>query len=307
MKLIFGTRPSPLARWQTQWVIAAMQSAHPELTCEVKIISTHGDKVLDMPLPEIGGKGLFTQELEAELLSGQVDCAVHSIKDLPVENPVELTVGCIPVRGDVRDVLVSANGYGLETIPPASNIGTSSLRRTAQILYARPDLKITSLRGNVETRLRKVLDGHYDAILLAGVGLARLGLTNHITEWLALETMLPAPGQGALAIQCRASDNTILRLLKPLEDNPTRIAVTAERAFLQSLGGGCSMPVAAYAKLSIGLSPMLHLTGLIISTDGTRRVKVSGQGMDAVQLGKNLANKAIGQGGDDILKMVNAQ
>jgi hydroxymethylbilane synthase len=304
MKLVFATRPSALARWQTQWVISAMQSAHPGLLCEERIITTQGDKILDKPLPEIDGKGFFTQELEAELLSGRVDCAVHSLKDLPVENPPELTVGCIPVRADVRDVLISAKGYSLESLPPASIVGTSSLRRTAQILSARPDLTTNSLRGNVDTRLRKALDGQYDAIVLAAAGLTRLGLEKHVTQWLSLDVMLPAPGQGALAVQCRTDDFRTLELLAPLEDESTRKTVTAERAFLRGLGGGCSMPVAAYATVSSGQSSMINLTGLVISTDGKQAVKVSGSGMDAVELGVDLAQKAIEQGGNDILKMI---
>lgn len=304
MKLVFATRPSALARWQTQWVISALQSAHPDLFCEERIITTQGDKILDTPLPDIGGKGFFTQELEAELLSGRVDCAVHSLKDLPIENPPELTVGCIPLRADARDVLISARGYRLSTFPINASVGTSSLRRAAQALSARPDLTVTSLRGNVDTRLRKALDGQYDAIILAGAGLTRLGLEKHVTEWLPLDVMLPAPGQGALAVQCRASDQTTLNLLAALENNFTRRVVTAERAFLSGLGGGCSVPVAAYATVNSEQSSVISLTGLVISTDGKRGVKVTGSGMDAGQLGRELAYKAIEQGGNDILKMV---
>ena len=198
MKLIFATRPSALARWQTRWVMNALKNIHPDLECEEKIITTQGDKVLDKPLPEIGGKGLFTQELESELLSGAVHCAVHSLKDLPVEDVPGLTIGCIPGRAEVRDALISKNGYSLATLPNGACIGTSSLRRAAQILALRPDVQIESLRGNVDTRLRKAMDGQYDAIILAGAGLTRLGLENHVTEWLSLDVMLPAPGQGAL-------------------------------------------------------------------------------------------------------------
>ena len=303
MKLIFATRPSALARWQTQWVISALQSAQPGLLCEERIITTQGDKTLDKPLPEMGGKGLFTEELEAELLSGRVDCAVHSLKDLPVEDPGELTVGCIPVRADVRDVLISARGYGLGTLPPASIVGTSSLRRAAQVLSARPDLTVNSLRGNVDTRLRKALDGQYDAIILAGAGLTRLGLEKHVTEWLSLDVMLPAPGQGALAVQCRADDQTTLNLLAALDDGSTRKAVTAERAFLSGLGGGCSVPVAAYAVIS-GQSSVISLTGLVISEDGKKVVKLTDQGVDALALGRELAQKAIEQGAGEILKLI---
>ncbi len=303
MKLIFATRPSALARWQTQWVISALQAAHPGLECVEKVITTQGDQILDKPLPEIGGKGLFTQELESELLSGAVHCAVHSLKDLPVENPAGLTVGCIPARAEVRDALISGRGYTLATLPAGAVVGTSSLRRAAQILAARPDLTTQSLRGNVDTRLRKALEGQYDAIILAGAGLTRLGLEKHVTEWLPLEVMLPAPGQGALAVQCRADDETTLELLSALEDESTRKAVTAERAFLSGLGGGCSVPVAAYAVVSDQLS-VISLTGLVISPDGKAVVKVIGEGTHAEQLGKELAEKAIAEGARDILSLI---
>ena len=267
MKLIFATRPSKLARWQTQWAITALQALHPNLECEEKIITTQGDKILDKPLPEIGGKGLFTQELESELLNGNVHCAVHSLKDLPVENPAGLTVGCIPARAEVRDALISRDGYTLATLPNGASVGTSSLRRAAQILSLRPDITTKSLRGNVDTRLRKALDGQYDAIILAGAGLTRLGLDSHVTEWLSLEVMLPAPGQGALAVQCRSDDKETLTLLAKLEDESTRKCVTAERAFLQGLGGGCSVPVAAHAVIR-EQSSVISLTGLVISEEG---------------------------------------
>ena len=299
MKLIFATRPSALARWQTQWVIRTLQSIHPELVFEEKIITTQGDKILDKPLPEIGGKGLFTQELESELLSGQVHCAVHSLKDLPVENPDGLTIGCIPLRTEVRDALISANGYTLATLPTDATVGTSSLRRSAQILSQRPDLKTESLRGNVDTRLRKALERQYDAIILAGAGLARLGLDHHVTEWLSLDVMLPAAGQGALAVQCRVDDPTTLSLLAALEDESTRKAVTAERAFLGGLGGGCSVPVAAYADIKD--QNVIALTGLVASIDGQQIIKVSGEDSKALELGKRLAQEAISQGASEIL------
>ena len=298
MKLIFATRPSTLARWQTQWVIHALKNIHPNLECEEKIITTQGDKILDKPLPEIGGKGLFTQELESELLGGAVHCAVHSLKDLPVENPAGLTVGCIPLRAEVRDALISKNNYTVDTLPAGASVGTSSLRRAAQILARRPDVRTESLRGNVDTRLRKALDGQYDAIILAGAGLARLGLDNHVTEWLALDLMLPAPGQGALAVQCRLDDRETLDLLAPLEDQATRKAVTAERAFLSGLGGGCSVPVAAYAKVE---GKTILLTGLVISEDGKKAIHVKRTGTDANVLGNELAQRAIAQGANEIL------
>lgn len=300
MKLIFATRPSKLARWQTNYVINMLKSLHPDLECEEKIITTQGDKILDKPLPEIGGKGLFTQELESELLDGDVHCAVHSLKDLPVENPAGLTVGCIPARAEVRDALISAHGYTVSTLPNGASVGTSSLRRAAQILSLRPDLKIQSLRGNVDTRLRKAMDGQYDAIILAGAGLTRLGLENYVTEWLSLDVMLPAPGQGALAVQCRERDEETLAILSKLEDESTRKAVIAERAFLQGLGGGCSMPVAAFADVD---AQVINLSGLVISEDGRKAIRVNRTGTDANLLGTELAYRAIAQGANEILTM----
>jgi hydroxymethylbilane synthase len=304
MKLIFATRPSALARWQTRWVIKALQGIYPDRLCEEKIITTQGDKVLDKPLPEIGGKGLFTQELESELLSGAVHCAVHSLKDLPVENSEGLTVGCIPVRAEVRDALISRDGFTLSGLPQNAVVGTSSLRRAAQLLAARPDLRTESLRGNVDTRLRKVLDGQYEAIILAGAGLTRLGLGSHVTEWLSLDVMLPAPGQGALAVQCRADDETTLGLLRALDDESTRNTVTAERAFLSGLGGGCSVPVAAYAETVVmSHVPAIRLIGLVISADGKNAIRVTGEGTNPLQLGHSLAQTAIAQGADEILAL----
>ena len=301
MKLIFATRPSALARWQTQWVIQALKNLHPGLECAEKIITTQGDKILDKPLPEIGGKGLFTQELESELLCGAVHCAVHSLKDLPVENSAGLTIGCIPGRAEIRDALISLNGYTVATLPKNALVGTSSLRRAAQLLSRRPDLRIQSLRGNVDTRVRKALDGQYDAIILAGAGLTRLGLDQHVTEWLPLDLMLPAPGQGALAVQRRVDDQMTRGLLAALEDEATRKAVTAERAFLSGLGGGCAVPVAAYAQVIGSQSPVIKLEGLVISEDGRKAIQVNRTGIDAQALGNELAQRAIAQGANEIL------
>jgi hydroxymethylbilane synthase len=302
MKLIFATRPSALARWQTKWVIDALQGIYPDLACEEKVITTQGDAILDKPLPEIGGKGLFTRELESELLSGAVHCAVHSLKDLPVETPERLTIGCTPIRAEVRDALISKDCFTLATLPRHAVVGTSSLRRAAQLLAARPDLTTESLRGNVDTRLRKAREGRYDAIVLAGAGLTRLGLERHVSEWLPLDVMLPAPGQGALAVQCRADDQATLDLLAELDDPATRRAVSAERAFLSGLGGGCAVPVAAYAE--IVLRPQMseiRLTGLVASTDGRKSIRVQAEGADALQLGYELARQAMAQGAGEIL------
>jgi hydroxymethylbilane synthase len=283
-------------------VIDALQGIYPDLECEERVITTQGDRILDKPLPEIGGKGLFTQELESELLSGAVHCAVHSLKDLPVESVEGLIIGCTPIRGEVRDALISRDRFTLATLPPKAVVGTSSLRRAAQLLAARPDLRTESLRGNVDTRLRKAREGRYDAIVLAGAGLVRLGLENHISDWLSLDLMLPAPGQGALAVQCRADDRTTLNLLAPLDDPATRRAVTAERAFLSGLGGGCAVPVAAYAE-TVLRPPLLgiRLAGLVASPDGQKVIRVGGEGTDPLLLGNDLAHQAIAQGAGEML------
>jgi hydroxymethylbilane synthase len=307
MHLTFATRPSALARWQTQWIIRALQQAWPGLECREVVIATQGDRILDRPLPEIGGKGLFTQELEAEIISGEVHAAVHSLKDLPIENTPELpigamlAIGAIPARAGVRDVLISAAGFTLDTLPDEARVGTSSLRRSAQLLACRPDLRIEPLRGNVDTRLRKAQAGHYDAIILAAAGLARLGLEAHVTQWLPLEVMLPAPGQGALAVQCRGADAHTLRFLSAIEDRSARLTTSAERAFLAGLGGGCSLPVAAYAALD---GDAITLTGVVASPDGSRLIRLQGVGSDPSLLGLTLAHQALDQGAGELLAKV---
>ncbi|HAY83496.1 MAG TPA: hydroxymethylbilane synthase [Chloroflexi bacterium] len=297
-KLIFATRPSNLARWQTNYVISLLQIAVPDLVCEEHVITTRGDKVLDKPLPEIGGKGLFTQELEAELLAGSVDVAVHSLKDLPVEDSPGLTVGAVPLREDPRDVLVCPAGYSLDSLPQGAVVGTSSLRRQAQILHHRPDLQIKSIRGNVETRIRKVEEGQYDAAVMAAAGLTRLGLESHIASYLPYARMLPAPGQGALGIQCRAGDTRVQTFLEILNDIDTARAVKAERAFLMALGGGCSIPVGAYAWVE---NQTIHMNGLVIATNGSQKIEVSGIGQVPQALGEELARQALQQGAREVL------
>jgi hydroxymethylbilane synthase len=297
-KIIFATRPSKLARWQTSYVIQRLQQAIPGLMCEEKVITTRGDKVLDRPLPEIGGKGLFTQELEAELLAGTVDLAVHSLKDLPVEDAPGLVVGAIPERADPRDVLVSPTKETIASLREGAVVGTSSLRRQAQLQHLRPDLVIKPIRGNVDTRIRKVTEGDYDAAIMAGAGITRLGLDAHISEWLSFNAMLPAPGQGALGIQSRAGDEKIQEILSVIHHLPTALAVRAERAFLLALGGGCSIPVGAYARVEDG---MLALQGVVASVDGKRIIKVSDQGGHPEELGQSLAHKALEQGAGEIL------
>ncbi len=298
MKLTFATRPSALARWQTNYIAEQLQATWEDLNCEEVIIKTKGDRILDVPLPEVGGKGLFTQELEAALREGRVDAAVHSLKDLPTEDSPGLSIGLIPERADARDVLITPEGYKLDDLPQGAVVGTSSNRRTAQLLAYRPDLSVKSIRGNVDTRLRKVNTDEYDAIVLAAAGVTRLGLQAHISQYLPYEIMLPAPGQGALAVQCRAGDESNLNILRALEHPPTRLAVTAERAFLEALGGGCSLPVGALATVTAG---EMELQGVIASPDGVRIQRLRATHSDPIELGRELARRAIADGAGALL------
>jgi hydroxymethylbilane synthase len=307
--LKLGTRPSQLARRQTEVVAAALRAARPDLQVDIKIYTTQGDQELSRPLPEIGGKGLFTSEIEAALRAGEIDLAVHSFKDLPIASDASgagLVVGATLEREDARDVLVSRHRLPLADLPPGPRIGTSSPRRAAQILAARPDAQIVSLRGNVDTRLRKAAGDAYDAVVLASAGLVRLGLDQPITQWLPFEVMLPAPAQGALAVQCRADDEVVLALLRAIHHPPTWAAVGAERAFLSGLGGGCAAPVAAYAVERPGDGgPSLWLRGLVASLDGRQvvRVAASGTPQAAEQLGLDLAQAALAEGAAALLAL----
>ena len=296
--LTVGTRKSQLALWQTNHVMDELRAAWPALSFSVRTFSTTGDQVLDRPLPVIGGKGLFTEALENALRSGEIDIAVHSLKDLPVADPPGLTVGAVLSRADVRDILISREGYSLRTLPEGAVVGTSSLRRQAQLLAVRPDLDVQSIRGNVETRIRKVMEGQYDAAVLASAGVQRLGLDEHESRLLSLSEMLPAPGQGALAVQCRAADEDVLALLAAVNDGDVRSAVTAERSFLLALGGGCAVPVAAYAQAQDG---GWNLQGLVADPDGQSMVRVSGSGDDPPALGRELADRAARAGAGAIL------
>lgn len=322
-QIVIGSRTSRLALWQTQHIIDRLQAAWPGLVCRIEPIVTKGDKTLDQPLPQIGGKGLFTLELEGALRDGSIVLAVHSLKDLPVENAPGLTLGAIVGRADVRDILVSRGNNKLGSLPLNAVVGTSSLRRQAQLLHARPDLRVRSIRGNVETRIRKVHEGQYDAAVLAAAGVTRLQLERHIAQWLPLEVMLPAPGQGALGVQCRADDEATLKLLAAVHEANVAEAVTAERSFLQHLGGGCATPVAAYAVLG---KKGLQMTGLVAALDGGKQIRVSGRAerartradengdgpgpadsetgtaRDAAwELGARLAQEALDQGAREIL------
>lgn len=297
-----GSRGSELALWQTHHVRHLLHDAWPSLDTTIEIISTKGDQILDTPLPLLGGKGLFTAEIEAALLSGVIDAAVHSLKDLPTQSPAGLTVGAVPGRANPADLLVSRGGFTLENLPLGATVGTSSHRRASQIRHLRPDVEIADLRGNVPTRIRKALqeDGPYDAIVLAYAGLERLERLDAMSQVLTLDQMLPAPGQGALAVQCR-DDAASLSLLSPLDDANTRAAVTAERSFLSGLGGGCTVPVAAWGKIADG---QLFLQGRVSALDGGRQIDVHGscQLDQAEKLGLELAQSALAEGAADILE-----
>jgi hydroxymethylbilane synthase len=296
--LIVATRPSALARLQGDFVIQALAAAGRRVEPEPKVIRTTGDQVIDRPLPEIGGKGLFTAELEEALRTGNVDLAVHSLKDLPLEASPGIRLTAIPAREDPRDVLVSSRYRSLGDLPESAVVGSSSLRRRAQLLALRPDLAIQPIRGNVETRIRKVAQGEFAAAVLAAAGLIRLGLTESIVEWLSFDQMLPAPGQGALAVQCREDDAETIAALAMIDSPRVRRAVEAERAFLEGLGGGCSAPVGAYGRFE---NDRLRLDGLVASLDGTHVVRVQADGENAIQLGRRLADEAIRQGAARLL------
>jgi hydroxymethylbilane synthase len=298
MTIIFATRPSALARWQTSWVIQSLRAIFPEIEFQEKVITTQGDRVLDRALPEIGGKGLFTQELEAALLSGEVGAAVHSLKDLPTEQPDGLMLAAIPARAEVRDAFISSSGANLDDLPSGAVIGTSSLRRAAQLLARRPDLEVASIRGNVDTRVRKIMEGQYDGGILAGAGLIRLGLQEHITHWLPLNWMLPAPGQGALAVQCRSDDDETSAVLAKIQDPNAELTTRAERTFLQALGGGCSLPVGAYACLE---NDQLTLEAVVASPDGKRLLRLNYEGEDPVELGTRAAKALLERGAGEFI------
>jgi hydroxymethylbilane synthase len=286
-RLIFATRPSALARWQTAYVIRQLGSHWENLDCAEQVITTQGDRDLETALPEIGGKGLFTSELEAALRAGVVHAAVHSLKDLPTETTPGLILAAIPERAEPRDVLICPAGMTLDELPSGAVVGTSSNRRMAQLLAYRPDLHIQPLRGNVDTRVRKARQGQYDAVVLAAAGVIRLGLQAEITQYLPLEVMLPAPGQGALAVQCREDDAQTIRLLSAIEHPDTRRAVSAERAFLAGLGGGCSLPVGALAEVR---RDEIVLRG-VIAGDDVGLLRLSAAGHDPEQVGADLARQ----------------
>lgn len=304
--LILGTRGSRLALQQSQWVQARLEELVPDLTVSLHRIQTSGDKILDVPLAKVGGKGLFVKEIEDALLRGEIDLAVHSMKDVPTLLPDPLEILCVPMREDPRDVLISREGLRFAELKPGARVGTSSLRRQAQLLFRRPDLVIEMLRGNLDTRIRKLREGRYDGIILAAAGLSRLGWTEHITEYLDPEISLPAIGQGALAIEGRRDDDQVREVVSKLHHGPTSVTVQAERALLHRLEGGCQVPIAAHASLT---GDHLQLEGLIASVDGTSviRDRVQGPATQAEALGVELAERLLGRGGAAILKDIYGQ
>ena len=302
-KLTIGTRGSQLAMWQTNWVKSEIERRHPGVSIEVEVISTKGDRVLDVSLPKLGeqGKGLFTKELEEAIFEHRVDLAVHSLKDLPTELPAGLQIGAICERENVSDALVARKGIAsFDELPQRALVGTSSLRRQAQLRAVRPDLLIEPIRGNVDTRLRKLDEGQYDAIVLAAAGLHRLGHAGRITEYLGDDRMLSAVGQGALAIEIRENDEATAEIIGELDHQPTRLACNAERAFLKGLGGGCLVPIAAHATIESG---MMTLKGLVASPDGAEamRDQRSGAALEAELIGQQLADAMLLRGADRIL------
>jgi hydroxymethylbilane synthase len=305
-KLRIGTRGSALAMWQAEWVRDALTRAHPGLEVGLEVIRTTGDRVQKAPLPAIGATGLFTKEIEAALLEGAVDVAVHSLKDLPTRLADGLALSAVPLREDPADALVAAPGRTLDTLPEGGELMTGSLRRRAQVLHRRPDLTVVGVRGNVQTRLRKFEQTGADAIVLACAGLVRLGLADRIAERLAPADFVPAPGQGALGVETRADDAQALALCAALDRQPLRLAVAAERAFLAELGGGCQVPIGAHAELASG---ELALTGMVASLDGVRLLKrtlaaPAASEDEARELGRRLAEILRAEGCQQILDEV---
>ncbi|WP_435235955.1 hydroxymethylbilane synthase [Psychromonas sp. PT13] len=298
-----ATRHSLLAMWQANFVKAELLKYHPGLTVEVLAMKTQGDKILDTPLAKIGGKGLFVKELEVAIMENRADIAVHSMKDVPVEFPEGLGLSVICEREDPRDAFVSNQYKSINELPVGAVVGTSSLRRQSQVRELRPDLNIKDLRGNVITRLAKLDAGEYDAIILAAAGLIRLEMPERIARFIPTEESLPAVGQGAVGIECRLDDQATIALLKPLEDEQTRIRVTAERAMNLTLQGGCQVPIGSFALLE---NDQLYLRGLVGSVDGKQivRKEIIGHKDDAEQLGITLGKELLDSGAKEILAAV---
>jgi hydroxymethylbilane synthase len=298
--VVIGTRGSALALWQAHWVRGRLEALFPGLAVTLEVVKTQGDRILDVPLAQVGGKGLFVKEIEEALLAGRVDLAVHSMKDVPAVLPAGLAVGAVPEREEPGDVLIARGGARLAELAAGSVVGTSSLRRAAQLRHGRPDLVIAPLRGNVDTRLRKLDRGELDAIVLAAAGVKRLGLLDRASEVLDHDRMLPAVGQGALCVEIRAADPRIGPLVAALDDAASRLAVTAERAFLRRLEGGCQVPIAGHARIAGG---DLTLTGLVADPDGRALLRDCRRGpaAAAAQIGVALAETLLARGAGGML------
>lgn len=316
-RIVIGSRQSMLAMTQTGHVLEWLQAAARKLGLsrdfEVRKIVTKGDRILDVSLSKVGGKGLFVKEIEQALLAEEIDLAVHSMKDMPSELPEGLVIGAVPKREDPRDCLVSAGGEGLEGLPAGAKVGTSSLRRASQLRAARPDLTVEVIRGNIDSRLRRVAERELDAIVLAAAGLRRMGWENRISQYLPPQICLPAVGQGALAIECRAGDHDILKLLHAIQDEAAAAATAAERSFLHALQGGCQVPIGAYACLEPSLpggeagQSGIVLTGIVGMPDGSELIRDTLAGTEPVSLGKELAKRLISRGAHRILAQVRSE
>ena len=304
--IVIGTRGSQLALWQANWVAGALRERFPDLRVELLAIKTKGDKILDVALAKVGGKGLFVKEIEEALISGRIDLAVHSMKDMPADIPEGLCIGAVPARENPLDVLITRSGGGLSALPEGARVGTSSLRRAAQLRGRRPDLEIRTLRGNLDTRLRKLAQEDLDAIVLAAAGMLRMGLARQVSEYLSTDLVLPAVGQGALCIEMRRGDPRVARLAAALDDPASRTVVTGERAFLKRLEGGCQVPIAAHGRLADGV---FSLTGLVAEVDGRTIIRQTFSGAAAASeaVGIQLAEHLLTLGAREILDKLKSE
>jgi hydroxymethylbilane synthase len=305
-KVVIGSRGSPLALWQANWIKDLLQEHHSDLAVDITIIKTSGDKIQDVPLAKIGGKGLFVKEIEEGLLKREVDFAVHSMKDMPIIFPMNLCIACVTKRENPFDALISRNDNKLDDLPKGAKVGTGSLRRMSQLLYYRPDLKIVPLRGNLETRLKKLETEGLDAIILAAAGLIRLGWNDRITEIISPEVLLPAMGQGAVGIETRKSDVDNQILLADMDHEETHYALDAERALVRQLEGGCNVPIGSFATLD---GDQITLTGLVASLDGKTMYKkeLTDLKTNAISLGRKLGNELIELGADSIMQEIKSK